>query len=75
MKPVGWLRWLAAGLCCCVLVFRPGPTLAQEAPFAIQVDAGVSEGELRPVWSYFGYDEANYTYRENGKKLLGSFGS
>jgi len=31
----------------------------------------VSEGELRPVWSYFGYDEANYTYRENGKKLLG----
>ncbi len=71
MKPIGWLRWLAAGLCWCVLVFRPGPTLVQEAPFAIQIDAEVSEGELRPVWSYFGYDEANYTCRENGKKLLG----
>jgi xylan 1,4-beta-xylosidase len=71
MKPIGWLRWLVAGLHCCVLVCDPAPTLAQEAPFVIQVDAQVSEGELRPVWSYFGYDEANYTYAENGKKLLG----
>ena len=71
MKPLAWLRWLVAGLCCCVLVCDPAPTLAQEAPFVIQVDAQVSEGELRPVWSYFGYDEANYTYAENGKKLLG----
>jgi len=23
------------------------------------------------VWSFFGYDEPNYTYAENGKKLLG----
>jgi hypothetical protein len=60
MNPIGWLRWLAAGLRCCVLVFRLGPTLVQEAPFGIQVDAEVSEGELRPVWSYFGYGEANY---------------
>ncbi|GAC1630351.1 MAG: beta-xylosidase [Candidatus Acidiferrum sp.] len=37
----------------------------------IRVDAAVSEGPWRPVWSYFGYDEPNYTYAENGKKLLG----
>jgi xylan 1,4-beta-xylosidase len=37
----------------------------------IQVDASASEGPWRPVWSYFGYDEPNYTYAENGKKLLG----
>ena len=24
-----------------------------------------------PVWNYFGYDEPNYTYAPNGKKLLG----
>jgi len=71
LRPIGWLRWLAAGLCCCVLVCGPAPTLAQEAPCLIQVDAKMTEGELRPVWSYFGYDEANYTYAENGKKLLG----
>ena len=24
----------------------------------------------RPVWSFFGYDEPNYTYMKDGKKLL-----
>jgi xylan 1,4-beta-xylosidase len=42
-----------------------------ETPVRIQVDAGTSEGPVRPVWSFFGYDEPNYTYAENGKKLLG----
>jgi xylan 1,4-beta-xylosidase len=37
----------------------------------IQVDATEVEGLMRPVWSFFGYDEPNYTYAENGKKLLG----
>ena len=26
---------------------------------------------MPPVWNYFGYDEPNYTYAPNGKKLLG----
>ncbi len=26
---------------------------------------------MLPVWNYFGYDEPNYTYSPNGKKLLG----
>ena len=42
-----------------------------EVPVQIQVDAGASDGPWRPVWSFFGYDEPNYTYAENGKKLLG----
>jgi xylan 1,4-beta-xylosidase len=25
---------------------------------------------LNPIWRYFGYDEANYTYMKDGKKLL-----
>lgn len=25
---------------------------------------------MDPMWAYFGYDEANYTYRADGKKLL-----
>ncbi len=28
-------------------------------------------GTYRPIWNWFGYDEPNYTYSENGKKLLG----
>jgi xylan 1,4-beta-xylosidase len=34
-----------------------------------------SEGHLAPVWNYFGYDEPNYTYAPNGKKLLGELAS
>ncbi len=30
-----------------------------------------SDGHFSPVWNYFGYDEPNYTYAPNGKKLLG----
>jgi len=37
---------------------------------SIQVQFDQSEGQLSPVWNYFGYDEPNYTYTPNGKKLL-----
>ena len=70
MRKIGRLRWLAAMVCCCVWVCDTAPTLAQQAPVVMQVDAEVSEGQLRPVWSYFGYDEPNYTYAGDGKKLL-----
>ncbi|MCZ6674325.1 MAG: beta-xylosidase, partial [Verrucomicrobia bacterium] len=29
-----------------------------------------SDGQLNPVWNFFGYDEGNYTFDEEGKKLL-----
>src|SRR5262245_9192830 len=37
---------------------------------SIRVDAGRITGEMKPVWSFFGYDEPNYTYMKDGKKLL-----
>ena len=36
----------------------------------IRVDAGVKEGRYPPVWAFFGYDEPNYTYMKDGRKLL-----
>jgi xylan 1,4-beta-xylosidase len=36
----------------------------------IHVHADQSEGPLRPIWNFWGYDEPNYTYAANGKKLL-----
>jgi len=36
----------------------------------IQVRADQSEGPMSSVWNFFGYDEPNYTYAPNGKKLL-----
>ena len=37
----------------------------------IQVHADRPEGRLTPIWNFFGYDEPNYTYAPNGRKLLG----
>ena len=36
----------------------------------IHVDTSKSLGPLKPVWSFFGYDEPNYTYMKDGRKLL-----
>ena len=35
------------------------------------MDAAAKQGPFRPVYAYFGYDEPNYTYAANGKKLIG----
>lgn len=36
----------------------------------IKVHADRAAGSLAPIWTYFGYDEPNYSYAQNGKKLL-----
>jgi xylan 1,4-beta-xylosidase len=38
---------------------------------SIRVDISNAQGSFRPIWNFFGYDEPNYTYAPNGKKLLG----
>jgi xylan 1,4-beta-xylosidase len=44
---------------------------SQSASISIKVQADQSDGPVSPVWNYFGYDEPNYSYAPNGKKLLG----
>jgi xylan 1,4-beta-xylosidase len=58
-----WAFVLLAAFCC-----QP-----QESGETIHIEAhaGQPEGVLHTIWSYFGYDEPNYTYAPNGKKLLG----
>jgi xylan 1,4-beta-xylosidase len=41
------------------------------APITVRVDISHAQGSFRPIWNFFGYDEPNYTYAPNGKKLLG----
>jgi xylan 1,4-beta-xylosidase len=36
----------------------------------IKVDLSKETGNMDPVWAWFGYDEPNYTYMKDGKKLL-----
>ncbi|WP_428653214.1 GH39 family glycosyl hydrolase [Runella sp.] len=36
----------------------------------LTVDFGKELGPMQPAWAWFGYDEPNYTYMKDGKKLL-----
>ncbi len=36
----------------------------------IRIDLKKTLGPLNPIWAWFGYDEPNYTYMKDGKKLL-----
>ena len=46
---------------------------AQPVPQSVnvQVHFDQPQGPISPVWNYFGFDEPNYSYAPNGKKLLG----
>ncbi len=37
---------------------------------SIHVDAAGTVGAMTPIWAWFGYDEPNYTYMKDGRKLL-----
>ncbi|GAC1702919.1 MAG: beta-xylosidase [Candidatus Acidiferrum sp.] len=67
---------LALGFAFAIFLFN-GSLRAQSAPpeaalnIKIHVDAAGPQTAMPPAWNYFGYDEPNYTYAPNGKKLLG----
>ena len=45
-------------------------TFSQQSPIAIEVNTAKTVGDMKPFWAFFGYDEPNFTTREDGKKLL-----
>ena len=53
---------LGVGLVCCA-------AFAQTV--AVRVDANAPIAPFKPIYRYFGYDEPNYTYAPNGRKLVG----
>lgn len=61
------LLYVAVALCACLV--RSDALLAQES-VTIRVNASTNLGPLNPVWSYFGYDEPNYTYETHGRELI-----
>jgi xylan 1,4-beta-xylosidase len=65
------LRFSASLLLACLLA--RAASNAQQIPetVSIRVRTDQPEGPARPNWNYWGYDEPNYTYAQNGKKLLG----
>ena len=45
-------------------------SLSQQIPVSIRADITKPTGEMKPFWSFFGYDEPNFTTRKDGQKLL-----
>ena len=45
-------------------------SLLAQQPVHIQVNASEKLGPFKSNWNYFGYDEPNYTYAANGRKLV-----
>jgi xylan 1,4-beta-xylosidase len=42
----------------------------RDADLTIRINLKKKTGLMTPVWAWFGYDEPNYTYMKDGKKLL-----
>jgi xylan 1,4-beta-xylosidase len=59
------IRLAAAGLLSAAIVFSQPPDRV-----TIRVDANARHAPMTQMWAFFGYDEPNYTYTRNGKKLL-----
>jgi xylan 1,4-beta-xylosidase len=43
---------------------------AQNVLAQVVVNLNKQKAPMKPVWAWFGYDEPNYTYMKDGKKLL-----
>jgi xylan 1,4-beta-xylosidase len=52
------------------ILFVSQPPAGPAARVTIRVDASARQGPMKPVWAFFGYDEPNYTYMKDGRKLL-----
>ena len=55
---------------CLIFIFKVEIISAQADTVSIVIDAKKNAGTFTPLWSYFGYDEANFTTMKDGKKLL-----
>ncbi len=53
-----------------IAVFLASTAALGQKVVTVRVDASHTLGEFKPVWNYFGYDEPNYTYAPNGRKLI-----
>src|SRR6187401_2393192 len=54
----------------CGLLFSCSNEQTRKDGLTIRVDLKKKKGPMTPVWAWFGYDEPNYTYMKDGKKLL-----
>lgn len=67
------LNSLSKQLLCMLFCIAATQFHAQNKPAdkaTITIDLSKKTGKMNPAWAWFGYDEPNYTYMKDGKKLL-----
>jgi xylan 1,4-beta-xylosidase len=69
------MRLRATRLCAIAAVAAAGllgdSRAAQSDRVSIRIDAATRVGPMTHMWAFFGYDEPNYTYMKDGRRLLG----
>ncbi len=60
------MRFLAALLLCAAAAV----SASAQQPVTVDVNLAKTVGPYKPIYSWFGYDEGNYTSTENGRRLL-----
>ena len=70
--PISIMAVFIISILCCVdqVVLAQNKTNLVAENVSIDIDFNKQKGPLKPIWAYFGYDEPNYTYMKDGKKLL-----
>ena len=66
-------RFTASFLSVLVLMLLSASVFAQYdnvQPVEMTVNLTHEDGQLQPIWAWWGYDEPNYTYMKDGKKLV-----
>ena len=66
-------RFIASLLSVLVLMLLSTSVFAQYdnvQPIEMTVNLTHEDGQLQPIWAWWGYDEPNYTYMKDGKKLI-----
>ena len=65
------------GLIAALIVAAPCVAQPQAGgfPVEIHVDAARPQGELKPIWRFFGADEPNYATMRDGRKLIAELGA
>jgi len=61
---------ICCGLCSLTLLVVAAASYGAGGRAAVRVDAAMRQGPVRPIWSYFGFDEPNYACMKHGRKLL-----
>ena len=64
------LRSAAALFLLNLMVIQVAVAQKTDKAAVINVDFQQKTGKMYPAWAWFGYDEPNYTYMKDGKKLL-----